>query len=126
MDQPAGLAVERSHATYRVEGDMRFEDAIELASRAVAWCREQRIERLLMDGRGVTGFGPQDEPGRFRLAEELARAARASVKVVILVRPEFLNEDRFAITVARNRGLFVNVFAAEKEAVAWLLDPNAA
>ena len=32
-----------------------------------------------------------------------------------------LDPDRFGITVARNRGLFANVFTSETEALAWLL-----
>ncbi len=105
---------------------MRFEDVIGLASRAVAYCRERGIERLLLDGRGVTGFGPLDAAARFRLGDELAHAAGAAVKVAMVVRPEFLNPDRFGITVARNRGLFANGFASEAEAVAWLKNPDAA
>ena len=124
MEAPTGLALFEGYAVYRVEGEMCFEDAIALASQAVAYCREQGIERVLLDGRGVTGFGPLDPADRFRLSEEMARAARAAVKVAVVVRQELLSPDLFGVMVARNRGLFTNSFASEEEAVAWLKDPD--
>jgi hypothetical protein len=42
------------------------------------------------------------------------------------VRPEFMDPELFEVTVARNRGLFGNVFDSEEEALKWLLDPRAA
>ena len=125
MEALPGLALLDGYAAYRAEGEMCFEDAIGLAGRVIAYCRERGIERVLLDGRRLSGFGPLDATDRFRLSEEMARAARATVKVAIVVRPELLSLDLFGVMVARNRGLFTNSFASEVEAVAWLKDPNA-
>ena len=37
---------------------------------------------------------------------------------------EMIDSQKFGITAARNRGLRIEVFTSEDEAVTWLLDPN--
>ena len=94
-------------------------------SQAIVFCRENGIRRLFIDTTKLTGVKALGTADRFRLGERLARDARAAVKLAILARPEMIDPTLFAVTVARNRGLFVNGFSSESEAWKWLLDPNA-
>ena len=122
---PEHFEIGESHAIHRPEGHVSFEEAGELLSQAVLYCRENGIRRLLIDATNLTGFGMVGIAERFSVGEWLAREAMAAVKVVMVVRPELFDPKRFGITVARNRGLFSNVFSSESDAMTWLLDPSA-
>ena len=126
MDMPEHFQIAETHAVYRPEGHVSFPEGIDLLSRAVVFSRETGIQRLLIDLRNLTGLGSPGTVERFTLGEQMARAAMAAVKVVVVARPEILDPDRFGVVVARNRGLFSNAFDSEEEALKWLLDPNAA
>ena len=124
-DLPERFEIGDGHATHRPEGHASFQEALELASQAVVYCRENGIRRLLIDTTKLTGFGTLGTAERFTVGERLASDARAAVKVALLARPEVLDPNRFGTTVARNRGLFSSSFSSESEAWKWLLDPNA-
>ena len=124
-DQPEHFEIGEGHAVHRPEGNVSFQEALDLLSRAVIYCRENGIRRLLVDTTKLTGFGPLETAERFAIGERLASDARAAVKVALVARPEVLDPSRFGMTVARNRGLFASSFSSESEAWTWLLDPNA-
>jgi hypothetical protein len=122
---PEHFEIGEDHAVHRPEGNASFQEALDLLSQAIVYCRENGIRRLLIDITKLTGFGELGSTERFAVGERLARDARAAVKVAFVARPEVLDPARFAMTVARNRGLFLNAFSTESEAWKWLLDPNA-
>ena len=124
-DRPEHFEIGEGHAIHRPEGNVSFLEGLDLLSRAVVYCRENGIRRLLIDLTKLTGFGPIGTAERFAFGERLARDAKAAVKVAFVARPEVLDPSRFGVTVARNRGLFSNAFTSESEAWKWLLDPNA-
>ena len=78
---------------------------------------------MLIDTTNWTGHNRPDTWERFTWAEAFAQAARSTVKLAMVVRPEMMDPEKFEVTVARNRGLMGNVFDSEKAALAWLLDP---
>ena len=122
---PERFEIGEGHAIFRPEGNVSFQEGLELLSQAIVYCRENGIRRLLIDTTKLTGFGEPGTAERFSSARRLARDARAAVKVAMVARPEVLDPARFAVTVARNRGLFTNAFSSESEAWKWLMDPNA-
>jgi hypothetical protein len=122
---PDRFEMGEGHAIHRPEGNVSFEEALELVSQAIVYCREKGIRRLLVDTTKLTGFGAPGTADRFLPGERLARDARAAVKVAMVARPEVLDPSRFGVTVARNRGLFTKAFSSEAEARRWLLDTNA-
>lgn len=124
-EPPAGFEIGDGYAIHRPEGNVSLEQALELAGRAIVHCRENGIRRLLIDGTKLTGLGPLGTAERFTVGERLASDARAAVKVAIVVSGELIDPAQFAVTVARNRGLFTKGFSSESEAWKWLLDPNA-
>lgn len=112
------------HACFRPNKQCSFQEALELACTAIAFARDNRIHLLLIDTTNLTGFEPPDILQRFHMGERLAEAAMAKVKVAVVARPEMIHERRFAVTVARNRGVITEPFVSEAEALAWLLNPH--
>jgi hypothetical protein len=122
---PEHFEIGEGHAIHRPEGNVSLQEALELLSQAVEYCRENGIRRLLIDTTKLTGFGEPRTVERFSVGERLALDARAAVKVAVVGRPEVIDPARFGVTVARNRGFFSKAFSSELEAWTWLLDPNA-
>ena len=58
---------------------------------------------------------------RFWFATEIAKSARGSVRIAMVVRPEFIDPEKFGVTVAANRNLIVDVFSSGVDALPWLL-----
>lgn len=126
MDTPEYFELADGYATYRPVGGVPLQQAIDWISRVITFSVEQKIPKLLVDSTQLTGLTPPLTWDRFRMAERFAHAARgAYIKVVLIALPEMLDPQRIGVTVARNRGLFANVFTSEPEAMAWLLDPQA-
>ncbi len=125
MDDRESFERLSGYATYRPEGRLSFEESIDLLCNVIVYCREQGIGRVLIDATKITGFSELRPEDRFALGDRAARAAQAAVKVAIIARPELMDPERFGMTVARNRGLFVSSFDSEAEALTWLLDPKA-
>ena len=126
MKAPAGFRAGKTYASYRPKRQVTFQGAIDLIAAGISFARENRIGRLLVDGTKLTGFGPPDTVEGFRMAVQFVSAADSRVKVALLARAELIDPDRFGVTVARNRGLLVDVFESEADALAWLLNPEAA
>jgi len=126
MDAPEHFEImTEGYACYRPEGEVSLEEGVGLIARAITYSGEQQIRQLLIDTTRLTGYRLPDTMDRFGMGVEMAGAQKAPVKVVLVAKPELIDPQRFGVTVARNRGLFGNVFGSEAEARAWLLDPNA-
>lgn len=123
-DLPEGLEIGDGHAIFRLEGHASFQEALDLGSRAIVYCRENGIGRLLIDATNLGGFGLGTSE-LFTAGEQLARHAMAAVKIAFVMRTEQIDPRGVGIMVARNRGLFSKAFSSEAEAWKWLLDPNA-
>ena len=91
---------------------------------AITFSREQGLRNLLIDTTNWTGHESPTTLERFIVAEKFTEAARAAVKLAMVVRPEMMDPDKFEVMVATNRGLVGNVFDSDKDALAWLLTPH--
>jgi len=125
MKAPECFEIKEAYSTYRLSGDGPLEEAARKVIEAITFCREQGIRSLLIDTTRWTGHTNPSTLERFEWAEAFAIAARTKVKLALVVRPEFMDPEKFEVTVARNRGLFGNVFDSEKDALTWLLDAKA-
>jgi hypothetical protein len=125
MKTPDHFEIMEAYSCYRLSGDGPLEDAASKVIEAITFSREQGIGNLLIDTTHWTGHQNPGTLERFSWAEAFAKAALAKVKLAMVVRSEFMDPELFEVTVARNRGLFGNVFDSEKDALVWLLDPNA-
>lgn len=87
------------------------------ADAAAAVCRERKFPKLLVDLTRID-FQPTMME-RYDLALHAVKAS-AGLRVVLHVRPTFLDPNKFGIVVAQNRGLEVNAFAERQPCLDWL------
>jgi hypothetical protein len=123
MEAPEHFEVMEGYCCYRLSGHGPLAEAAGKVIEVIAFSRQQRIDKLLIDTTNWTGHGSPDTLERYTWAQAFAEAARSTVRVAMVVRPEMMDPDNFEVTVARNRGLMGNVFDSEREALAWLLGP---
>ena len=124
MNAPEHFEVMEGYCCYRLSGHGRLVEAASKVIEVITYSREQRVRNLLIDTTGWTGHQSPETLERYQFAQAFAAAARSEVRLAMVVRPEMMDPDKFEVTVARNRGLAGNVFDSEKDALAWLLDPN--
>ena len=105
-------------------GPVSFDEMAELISRAVLRCRREKINKLLIDSRGVPEFRPPRPVLLYSLAERIAADAKSRVKIAHVGSPEWVRSGKFGVVVAKNRGLDANNFDSEPEALKWLLTPE--
>ena len=122
---PEHFETMESYSCYRLSGHGPLEEAASKVIEAITFSRAQGIRNLLIDTTRWSGHPNPDTLERFDWAEAFAKAALTKVKVAMVVRPEFMDPEKFEVTVARNRGLLGNIFESEQDALAWLLDPEA-
>lgn len=111
------------YACFRPSGEVTFNEAVGIVSQAISQAADKGIKRLLVDTTGLRGFPHPTTSERYFMAEKWATQARG-LRLSVVARPELIDPARFGVMVARNRGLFTNVFPSEPEAIAWLMHPN--
>ncbi len=124
MKAPENFEVMEGYCCYRLSGHGPLAEAANKVIEVIAFAREQGMRNLLIDTTRWTGYESPDTLERSQFARAFAEAAHSAVKVAMVVRPEMMDPDKLEVRVAKNRGLVGNVFDSEKEALAWLLDPN--
>lgn len=124
MRAPEHFEVMEGYCCYRLSGHGPLAEAAGKVIEAIEFSREQGMRNLLIDTTNWTGHGRPDTWERFTWAAAFAQAARSTVKLAMVVRPELMDPEKFEVMVARNRGLMGNVFDSEKAALAWLLEPT--
>src|SRR5690349_19582753 len=125
MKAPEHFETMEAYSCFRLLGDGPLEEAANEVIEAITFARELGIRNLLIDTTHWTGHPNPTTLERFNWAEAFARTAGTTMKLAMVVRSEFMDPELFEVTVARNRGLFGNVFDSEKQALEWLLDPRA-
>jgi len=113
----------RAYAVFCPVGQVSFSEMAELMSRAVLRCRREKIDKLLIDSRGLPGFHPPLMFEQYNLAERIASDAKSQVKIAHVASPEWVRSGKFSVMVAKNRGLDAKNFNSEPEALEWLLTP---
>jgi hypothetical protein len=112
------------YAVFRPSAELSIDDVIDLISQGISFTASRQVTRLMVDSTALTGFPSPTTWQRFQMGERWAAAARPGLRLAVVARPELIDPSRFGVTVARNRGLFGNVFSSVPEAIEWLLDPN--
>jgi hypothetical protein len=121
MKAPEHFEVMPDYCRYRLSGHGPLQEAAVKVIEAITYAREQGMRKLLIDTTKWTGHDSPDTLERYQWANAFSEAARAAVKVAMVVRPELMDPEKFEVTVARNRSMTGNVFDSETEALAWLL-----
>ena len=125
MNAPERFHIADGYAIYRPIANVSLQEAISLVSRAIIFAKNHQVRRLLVNTKKLTGFGPIGALDRYTMGEQFANAGWFSVRLAVVARAELIDPQRFGVTVARNRGLDVDVFTSEAKALAWLLDLKA-
>ena len=124
MKAPEHFEVMEGYCCYRLSGQGPLAAAASKVIEVIAYSRDQKVRNLLIDTTNWTGHQSPDTLERYTWGQAFAEAARSTVKIALVVRPELMDPEKFEVTVARNRELMGNVFDSEKDALAWLLDPT--
>jgi hypothetical protein len=112
-----------AYARFCPVGRASLAEGIELISRAVVLCRKQKIEKLLIDSRGLPEFCPPGMSEQYNFVERIAADAQSLVTIAHVASPDWIRFGKFGLLVAKNRGLDVMNFRSETEALKWLLTP---
>ncbi len=122
MERPENFEIAEGLAVFRPVAKISLHGAIELVAQGFKYAGEQKVKRLLVDVRGLTGFPVPTVSDRYWFVQKWAREAAPGLRVAVVARAEMIDPEKFGITVARNAGLEANVFATEEEARAWLIE----
>ena len=106
---------------FRPHGDSSLIEAVDLITRAIAYCRERCVNRLLVNVTGLTGVPVPSLVDRFLMVEEWAQEAQGMVLVVLVVHAEYIHPEKFGVRVAADFGLAADVYTSETDALKWLL-----
>ena len=123
MNVTGKIEVTGDCAYYRPAGKVTLEQGAELVDQAIAFARERRIPKLLINCTELIGFPSPTLPQRYFMVRGWAKTTQGLVQVVMVARPELIDPEKFGITVARNAGLRADVYPTEPEALAWLQLP---
>lgn len=105
---------------FRLNGTSTLTQARQRVREAIERARDSGARGLLIDARDAGGFLPPDLAARHEMVRDWAIAAGGKLLLALVVRPEFIDPERFGVVSARNFGLVGNVFESETEAAQWL------
>jgi hypothetical protein len=105
---------------YRPCGAYSLVEAEGLVSRAIAYCRIQRIEKLLVDTLGLREVPIPTLLERFLMVEGWAQQAEGVLAVAMVAAPEYIHPDKFGVKVAKHFGLVLDIHTSEADALEWL------
>jgi hypothetical protein len=114
------LQVRDGICEFRPTGESSLVDAVGLITQAIAHCRRERIQKLLVVTTGLTGVSIPTLVDRFLMMEEWAREAKGMLAAVMVISPEYIHPQKFGVQVAKEFGFVVDVFSSEPDATAWL------
>jgi hypothetical protein len=124
MDRPARVAgnpeVREGICWFRPCGECSLVEAVELITGAIAFCRDRRVNKMLVDATGLVGVQVPSLVDRFLMVEEWAREAEGMLAVVLVVPAEYIHPEKFGIRVASDFGLTADVYTSEADAIRWL------
>jgi len=105
---------------FRPRGECTLVDAVELINRAIAYCRDQHVAKLLVNGTGLVGIPIPTLVDRFLMVEEWAQKAQGMVVVALVVHADYIHPQKFGMKVARDFGLMSDVYTSDTQALSWL------
>jgi hypothetical protein len=111
---------------FRPRGECTLPEFVEMVSEALARCRNEGTTRVLIDGTSLTGVPIPTLVDRFLMVEEWAQVAEGMVVGALVIEPKYIHPQKFGVTVARDHGLIIDVYATEAEAMRWLRDVDVA
>jgi hypothetical protein len=115
------LEVKEGICRFHPRGECSLVEAVDLINRAIAYCRDQHVAKLLVNGTDLVGVPVPSLVDRFLMVEEWAQEAKSMVVVVLVVHAEYIHPEKFGIMVAADFGLTLDVYSSETDALKWLV-----
>jgi hypothetical protein len=100
-----------SRGFYRPLGVVTFEQAVETVAVGIEHAQKLGLKDLLVNTQALTGFAVPTTFGRYAFAVRWAQAGGG----VLLI-----DHEKIGMIMAQNRGLDVDVFTNEADAIGWL------
>ena len=120
MSEMVHFEIVGDQGEYRPTGQVSFSQAIQLVGSAIAFAREQHLQKLLVVTSGLTGFGSPNLAERYLFVGEWARAANYIVRVAVVALPGMIDRGKFGAMAAASSSFTAGVFESEEEALSWL------
>jgi hypothetical protein len=120
MNMADYLVVREGICEFRPRGDSSLVETVELITRAIAYCRDRRIDKLLVVTTGLVGVSIPTLIDRFLMIEEWAGVAKGMVVGALVASPEYIHPEKFGVRVAADLGWVADVFTSEADALKWL------
>jgi hypothetical protein len=120
MRLPEHLEVVEGICRFHPRGECSLVDAVDLIGSAIAYCRNRRIAKLLVNGRDLVGMSVPSLIDRFLMVEDWAQEASGFVIVVLVVDAKYIHPDKFGVKVAADFGLMCDVYDSVPHALKWL------
>jgi hypothetical protein len=118
------LEIKEGICEFRPRGESTLVDAVTHITSAFQYCRQRKIDRLLIDATGLEGIPIPTLVDRFLMVEEWAQVADGLVVGALVVHAEYIHPEKFGVRVAADFGLECNVFTSEDDAFVWLALPR--
>jgi hypothetical protein len=117
---PNHFQIVGERACAQAVGFVSLNEAVNMVGDALAFARQQRVRKILVDITALRGFPPPTILQRYRFCQKWANAAGPALRVAMVARSEMIDPGKFGVTVMRNRGTVADVFVSEAEAASWL------
>ena len=105
---------------FRPRGSVSLAQAVAMIDAALGFACARGLREVVVNVTGLSGFASPPVSERFYFIMRWATTIHGRVRLAVVVRPEFIDPERFGVTVAVNRGLEAEVFVSEADAIAWL------
>jgi hypothetical protein len=120
MNMADYLEVKAGIGEFRPHGECALVEAVDLITEAIAYCRNGRIDKLLIVTTGLIGASIPTLVDRFLMVEQWARESSGMVVAAMVASPEYIHPQKFGVRVAADLGLVADVFTSESDALKWL------
>src|SRR5438552_16683196 len=109
MNMTDHLEVREGICEFRPRGESSLVEAVELITHAIAYCRDRRIDKLLVVTTGLTGVSIPTLIDRFLMVEEWALAAKGMVVAALVASPEYILLEEIGVRVVASLGFVGSV-----------------
>jgi hypothetical protein len=106
--------------TFRPRGSYSLVEAVDIVSSAIAYCRKQGVNMLIVDATGLVDLPVPSLLERFLMIEDWASEAAGTVIVAMVIPADYIDPRKFGVKVAQQFGLVMDVYTSEEDALAWL------
>jgi hypothetical protein len=117
MPTADALEVRNGLCTYRPLGKHSLVEAVDLVSRAIAYCRDQGVNMLLIDVTGLIDLPIPTLIDRFLMVEDWAQEAKGTVAAAMVAPSEYIHPRKFGVTAGAHFGLICDVYSSEGDAL---------